>query len=326
MIRQPRRVISLRRERTSRDRGSAREEEEDLKPVSPISGLSLLQALSSPPPTPRQVGGSTHRARPVTAPYPSSYSLSLSTGSYDALVDSTFAFQPLEPLVSFAIAVPGVRASTPPEISQGTQTRKWSTTGTGASSPSSDISLAARWRRTFSPTRAFPSEARSFSTRCKSKGKGKADREHDAPSLSSGTLSSSSVLGKQIAKLGQFFSKSKGKKDKVEDKGKGKGKEDSDRDGKEGRQRPASTPAAFSFQSTTAHPYRDSQEGEDDDEENGENDEDEERRNTQPGPSGTGAEIEGNRSGSSGTDDKIEMLVEENGLNPIETPIARRFL
>ncbi|KAG0036716.1 hypothetical protein BGZ82_003809 [Podila clonocystis] len=331
VIRQPRRVISLRRERSSRDRGSSREEEKELMPVSPISGLSLLQALSSSPPAPRQAGGSTQRARPVTAPYPSSYSLSLSTRSYDALVDSTFAFQPLEPLLSFATAVPGVRASTPPEIFQGTQTREWSTTGPGTSSSSSDMSLAARWRRTFSPTRAFPSEVRSLAPRRKTKGKGKADREQDAPSSSSGTGSSSSVLGKQIAKLGQFFSKSKGKKDKEEDKeddrGKDKGKEDTDKDGKEGRQRPASTPVAFSFQCAAAHPYRDSQEVEDDDEEDDGNDDDEEEScDTQPGPSGTGDEMEGNRSGSSGTDDKIEMLVEENDLKQIDTPIARRFL
>lgn len=301
--------------------------------MSPITGLTLLQALSSSP-APGQAGGSTHRARPVTAPYPgpsSSSSLSL-TLSYDAFVDSTFTFQPLEPLVSFTTAVPGVRASTPPEIFQGTQTAEWSTTRPGvssSSSSSSSMSLAARWRRTFSPTRsALPSEAtRSLSIG--RKGKDKADRNQDALS-SSQSPSSSSVLGKQIAKLGQFFSKSKARKKKEEEKGKGKGKEEKDRDKKE-KQRPASTPAVFAFRRATEYPYSDSQEGEegDDDEEwkeEEEEEEEDERHDAQPGPSGSGSEVQGDRSGSSGSDDKIELLVEETDLNQIDTPIARRFL
>ncbi|KAF9332840.1 hypothetical protein BG006_004262 [Podila minutissima] len=323
VIRQPRRVTSLRRERSSRGRAGVREEQEELMPVSPITGLTLLQTLSSSP-APGQAGGSTQRARLVTSPCPgpsssSSSSLSL-TLSYDAFVDSTFAFQPLEPLVSFTTAVPGVRASTPPEIFQGIQAAEWSTTRPGvssSSSSSSSMSLAARWRRTFSPTRsALPSKAtRSLSTG--RKGRGKADRDQDAPS-------SSSVLGKQIAKLGQFFSKSKARKKKEEEKG----KEEKDRDKKE-KQRPASTLAVFAFRRATEYPYRDSQEGEerdDDDEEWKEEEEEEERHDAQPGPSEPGSEIQGDRSGLSGSDDKIEMLVEETDLNQIDTPIARRFL
>ncbi|KAG0087347.1 hypothetical protein BGZ92_007405 [Podila epicladia] len=321
VIRQPRRITSLRRERSSRGQASAREEEKELKPVSPISGLTLLQTLSTSP-APGQAGGSksAQRVRPVTAPYPGPSSSTISSLSlilsYDAFVDSTFAFQPLEPLVSFTAAVPGVCVSTPPEIFKETQTSAWSTT---RSSSSSSMSLTARWRRTFSPTRsALPSEAtRALSI--ERKGKGKADRDQDAPS-------SSSVLGMQIAKLGHFFSKSKAKKKEEEEKGKGKGKEEKDRD-KTKKQTLASTPAGFAFQRTTEYPCRDSQEaGEGDGDEEGEEKQMDEGRDALPGPSGSGTEIQGNPSGSSGSVDKIEMLVKETDLDQIDTPIARRFL
>lgn len=200
------------------------------------------------------------------------------------------------------------------------------------------MSMTDRWRRTFSPTRnSVPTEVTRSLTVRKGKGKATEDKTQEeqdnnnnnmpsslftplpVPSSSTSSSSPSSALGKQIAKLGQFFGKGKGKKDKErekeEEKSKGKNKEDKEKDKakkkkKKEKQRPVSTPAAFSFQRATEHHFRDSQEGNED-----------ERRDAQPRPSG--AETEDSQAGP---DDKVEMLLEDKEPDHIDTPIARRFL
>ncbi|KAI9236947.1 MAG: hypothetical protein BYD32DRAFT_462068, partial [Podila humilis] len=331
VIRQPRRAASLRREHSVRSRRSAREEEEEANQgvlsLSPVTRHTLLQTLSSSSTPGRQALDTS----------------SESTMAYDAFVDSTFAFQPLEPLVSYATAVPGVRASTPPEPQiQATQIAEWSTARQGTSIPSSSrpsmsMSMTDRWRRTFSPAQnSVPTEVTRSLTVRKGKSKATEDKTQEeqdnnynstssslftplpVPSPSTSSSSSSSALGKQIAKLGQFFGKGKGKKDKEREKedenSKGKNKENKEKDKakkkKKEKQRPVSTPAAFSFQRVTEHHFRDSQEGNED-----------ERRDAQPRPSG--AETEHSQAGP---DDQVEMLLEDNEPDHIDTPIARRFL
>lgn len=327
VIGQPRRTASLRRERSARSKRSAREEEEETNQevlsLSPVTRHALLQTLSSSS-TPRSQTFDTSSA---------------STMTYDAFVDSTLAFQPLEPLVSYATAVPGVRASTPPEPQiQATQVAEWSTTRQSPSRSSMSMSLTDRWRRTFSPTRnSVPNEVTRPLTARKEKGKANEDKtqeeqdnnnnNNNMPSSSlfkpspapTSSSSSSSALGKQIAKLGQFFvGKGKGKldknKEKGEEKSEGKNKEDKEKDKdkkrKKEQQRLVSTPAAFSFQPAAEHHIHDSQEGDED-----------ERREAQPKPSGTATE-----DSQAGPDDKVEMLLQDKEPDHIDTPIARRFL
>jgi len=154
------------------------------------------------------------------------------------------------------------------------------------------------------------------------KGKAKANedkmQEEQDNNNNTPSSSSSSALGKQIAKLGQFFGNGKGKwdkkKEKGEEKSEGKNKEDKEKDKdkkrKKEKQRAVSTPAAFSFQSAAEHHIRGSQEGNEDD-----------RREAQLRPSGTATE-----DSQAGPDDKVEMLLEDKEPDHIDTPIARRFL